>query len=46
MNGDKIKRIKTICRKHFAKLRKMKSTQSKRKAIKIGKQPRTAYCLV
>ena len=34
--SDKIKRIKTICQKHFTKLQKMKNTQSKIKPIKIG----------
>ena len=42
--SDKIKRIKTICQKHFTKLQKMKNTQSKIKPIKIGKQPGTTYC--
>ena len=30
--------------KTFSKLQKMKNTQSKIKAIKIGKQLRTSYC--
>ena len=42
--SDKIKRIKTICQKHFTKLQKMKNTQSEIKPIKIGKKPRTTYC--
>ena len=42
--SDKIKRIKTICQKHFTKLQKMKNTQSKIKSIKIGKQLGTTYC--
>ena len=42
--SDKIKRIKTICQKHFTKLQKMKNTQSKIKPIKIGKRPGTTYC--
>ena len=33
--SDKIKRIKTICQKHFTKLQKMKNTQSKIKPIKL-----------
>ena len=32
------------CRKHFTKLQKTKSTQSKIKPIKIGKQSGTIYC--
>ena len=31
-------------KKHFTKLQKMKTTQSKIKLIKIGKQPGTTYC--
>ena len=42
--SDKIKRIKTICQKHFTKLQKMKNTQSEIKPIKIGKRPGTTYC--
>ena len=42
--SDKIKKIKTICQKHFTKLQKMKNTQSKIKPIKIGKQSGTTYC--
>ena len=42
--SDKIKRIKTICQKHFTKLQKMKNTQSKIKPIKVGKQSGTKYC--
>ena len=42
--SDKIKRIKTICQKHFTKLQKMKNIQSKIKPIKIGKQSATTYC--
>ena len=42
--SDKIKRIKTICQKHFTKLQKMKNTKSKIKPIKIGKQSGTTYC--
>ena len=41
--SDKIKRIKTICQKHFTKLQKMKNTQSEIKPIKIGKRPGTTY---
>ena len=33
-----------MLKKHFTKLQKMKNTQSKIKAIKIGKQPGTTYC--
>ena len=33
------------CQKYFAKLQKMKSTQSTIKPIKIGKQSGTTYCL-
>ena len=33
------------CQKHFAKLQKMKNTQSKIKLTKIGKQPGATYCL-
>ena len=32
------------CQKYFAKLQKMKSTQSTIKLIKIGKQSGTTYC--
>ena len=32
------------CQRYFAKLQKMKNTQSKIKLIKIGKQPGTTYC--
>ena len=39
--SDKTKRIKTICKKCFTKLQKMKNTQSKIKTIKIGKRPGT-----
>ena len=42
--SDKIKRIKTICQKHFTKLQKMKNTKSKIKPIKIGKRSGTTYC--
>ena len=35
--SGKIKRIKTICQKHFTKLQKMKNTKSKIKPIEIGK---------
>ena len=42
--SDKIKRIKTICQKHFTKLQKMRNTQSKIKPIKIKKKPGTTYC--
>ena len=42
--SDKIKRIKTISQKHFAKLQKMRNTQSKIKPIKIKQQPETTYC--
>ena len=42
--SDKIKRIKTICQQHFAKLQKMKNTKSEIKLIKIGKRPGTTYC--
>ena len=31
------------CQEHFAKLQKMKSTQSTIKPIKVGKQSRTTY---
>ena len=41
--SDKIKKIKTICQKHFTKLQKTKNTQSEIKSIKIGKRPRTTY---
>ena len=37
--------FKIDCQKHFAKLQKMKNTQSRIKPIKIGKQPGTTYCL-
>ena len=40
----KIKRIKTLCQKHFTKLQKIKKTQSEIKPIKIGKRPGTTYC--
>ena len=33
-----------ICQKHFTNLQKMKNTQSKIKARKIGKQPGATYC--
>ena len=33
-----------VCQKHFTKLQKMKSTQSKTKPKKIGKQSETTYC--
>ena len=36
-SSDKIKRMRTICQKHFTKLQKMKKTQSAIKPIKIGK---------
>ena len=36
--------FKMGCRKHFTKLQKTKSTQSKIKPIKIGKQSGTTYC--
>ena len=42
--SNKIKRIKTMCQKHFTKLQKMKNTQSEIKPIKIGKRPGTMYC--
>ena len=42
--SDKIKKIKTICQKHFTKLQKTKSIQSKIKLIKIRKQPGTTHC--
>ena len=42
--SDKVKRIKTICQKHFTKLPKMRNTQSKTKPMKIKKQPGTTYC--
>ena len=32
------------CQKHFTKLQNMKSTQSKIKPIKVGKQSGTTYC--
>ena len=32
------------CQKYFAKLQKMKNTQSTIKPIKIRKQPGTTYC--
>ena len=32
------------CQKHFAKLQKMKNTQSELKPIKFGKRPGTTYC--
>ena len=38
------KAIKKVVKKHFIKLQKMKNTQSKIKAIKIGKQLGTTYC--
>ena len=34
------------CEKYFAKLQKIKNTQSTTKPIKIGKQPGTTYCLI
>ena len=37
--------FKLDCQKHFAKLQKMKNTQSAIKPIKIGKQSGTTYCL-
>ena len=36
-----MKVLKMDCQKDFAKLRKMKNTQSKIKPIKIGKRPGT-----
>ena len=42
-SSDKIKRIKTVCQKHFTKLQKMKNTKSKIKPIKIGKRLGTTY---
>ena len=33
------------CQKYFAKLQKVKNTQSTIKPIKIGKQSGTTYCL-
>ena len=42
--SDKIKRIKTICQKHFTKLQKMKNTLSKIKPVNVGKQSGTTYC--
>ena len=33
-----------VCQKHFTKLQKMKSTQSKTKPKKIGEQSETTYC--
>ena len=41
--SDKIKRIKTICQKHFTKLQNMKNTQSKIKLIKFRKQSGATY---
>ena len=41
----KIKVFKMDCQKYFAKLQKMKNTQSTIKPIKTGKQPGTRYCL-
>ena len=38
------KTLKELLKKHFTKLQKMKNTQSKIKAIKIGKQLGTTYC--
>ena len=32
------------CQKYFAKLQKVKNTQSTIKPIKIGKQPGARYC--
>ena len=32
------------CQKHFAKIQRMKNTQSTIKPIKIGKQSGTTYC--
>ena len=32
------------CPKHFAKLQKLKNTQSEKKTIKIGKRPGTTHC--
>ena len=42
--SDKIKRIKTMCQKHFTKLQKNENTQSKTKPIKVGRQSGTTYC--
>ena len=39
----KIKRIKTMYQKQFAKLQKIKNIQSEIKPIKIGKKPGTTY---
>ena len=36
--------LKIFCQKHFTKLQKMKTTQSKIKPIKIGKYSETTYC--
>ena len=33
------------CQKHFAKIQRMKNTQSTIKPIKIGKQSGATYCL-
>ena len=33
------------CQKRFAKIQRMKNTQSTMKPIKIGKQSGTTYCL-
>ena len=41
--SDKIKRIKTICQRHFTKLQNMKNTQSKIKLIKFRKQSGATY---
>ena len=41
---NKIKVFQMDCQKYFAKSKKMKSTQSKIKPIKIGKRPGTMYC--
>ena len=35
--SNKIKRIKTMCQKHFTKLQKMKNTQSEIKPVKLEK---------
>ena len=40
----KLKELKRYAKKHFAKLQKMKNTQSEIKPIKTGKRPGTTSC--